>query len=835
LAVSINGFFFERKKMKNLVILFLLLSSFNFAQQAIIKGKVVDAETLKPLYNANVFITDKSTGGTTNQNGEFSFSSDINNGVLTVSFIGYNTAKISLLKVDINKEVTIQLVPKLIPSQTVLVEGSMDKEGVTPVAFSKVTQSEIEKNYVVQDIPEYLGQLPSTTFYSENGNGIGYNYLTIRGFDQRRISVSINGIPQNDPEDHNVYWLDFPDLLSKTAVIQVQRGAGSGVVGYPAIGGSINIITSTFSNHPELDFSASMGSYNTKKYSASYSSGLIDEKYSIYANLSQILSSGYRNSAWVQYNAYYLSAVRYDDNLTTQINLYGGPIADGLAYTGLPKFAITDKNLRKANYSDWGQENGQYTYTVERRPDEIENYSQPHFELMNEYRISPDITFNSALFLVFGQGFFDFDGSWADTTYLRLTSQYGFHPAQNPQDVLIKAEADNTQYGWVPRLSIKHTNGELIIGGEFRIHRSVHWGSIDFGNDLPDGLTKSYRYYYYNGAKDIANGFVHETYDLSSQVNVLGEVQLAYHKYRFYNEEFLNHDFSVSNVFVNPRFGINYKIDPSQSLFFSFARVSNEPRLSDYYNGDESSGGEQPHFATNADGSYDYNNPLVKPETMNDFELGYSFINKKFSATLNLFYMLFNDEIVANGKVDIFGQPIVGNMKETAHRGIELSAAYYLPNGFNITGSATFSNNRIITGTYYIDSNNSINLDGNNITGSPDFLTNFGINYTDKNLFVQFLGKYVGCFYSDNFGDKLNQYLNQYPGFVSYPDNKNNAYFNADIFASYQFKGFSALSPSKIFIKINNIFDRLYSANAIGGQFFPMAERNFVAGVQVGL
>ncbi len=115
------------------------------------------------------------------------------------------------------------------PAQTVLVEGSLGKQGVTPLAFDKIKRKEIEENYTVQDVPEYLSTLPSTTFYSENGNGIGYNYLSIRGFDQRRISVSINGIPQNDPEDHNVYWLDFPDILASTEVIQVQRGAGSGV------------------------------------------------------------------------------------------------------------------------------------------------------------------------------------------------------------------------------------------------------------------------------------------------------------------------------------------------------------------------------------------------------------------------------------------------------------------------------------------------------------------------------------------------------------------------------------------------------------------------------
>ncbi len=367
-------------------------------------------------------------------------------------------------------KLTIQLEPRIIPAQTVLVEGSLGKEGITPLAFSKIKRKDIEEKYTVQDVPEFLSTLPSTTFYSEGGSGIGYNYLSIRGFDQRRISVSINGIPQNDPEDHNVYWLDFPDILASADLIQVQRGAGSGVFGYPAIGGSINIITSAFSNDPMINLSASLGSYNVRKYSASFSSGLIDNKYSIYAKMSRILSSGYRNLSWVKFDSYYLSAVRYDKNLTTQINFYGGPIADGLAYTGLPKFAVKDKNLRKANYSYWEADplTNTYTYTVDRRPDEIENFSQPHYELLNELKLSDAATFNSAFYLVTGSGFFDYDGTGLDTTSLHLISQDGFSPVQNPSDLLIKAEVDNKQYGWIPKLSFKHTNGELIIGGEIK-------------------------------------------------------------------------------------------------------------------------------------------------------------------------------------------------------------------------------------------------------------------------------------------------------------------------------------------------------------------------------
>ncbi|MEJ2617345.1 MAG: TonB-dependent receptor, partial [Ignavibacteriaceae bacterium] len=670
---------------------------------------------------------------------------------------------------------------------------------------SKIKRKDIDEKYTVQDIPEFLSSLPSTTFYSENGNGIGYNYLSIRGFDQRRISVSINGIPQNDPEDHNVYWLDFPDLLASTDLIQVQRGAGSGVFGYPAIGGSINIITSTFSNEPMVNLSASLGSYNVRKYAASFSSGLIDNKYSIYAKLSRTLSSGYRNLSWVKFDSYYLSAVRYDKNLTTQINFYGGPIADGLAYTGLPKFAIKNKNLRRANYSYWESDtkSNTFTYTINRRPDEIENFSQPHYELLNQLKLNDAVTFNSAVFLVTGNGFFDYDGSGLDTTSLHLTAQYGFHPVKNPTDLLIKAQVENNQYGWIPKLSFKHNNGELIVGGELRIH--------------------------------IFSGFIHETYTLDSHWNFLGEVQLAYHKYKFYNEHFHNNNFSIGGLYLNPRLGVNYKINTKQNVFVSFARVTREPRLGTYYSGEESIWGSAPQFVQNADGSYNYNEPYVKPETMNDLELGYSIIEKNFNISLNFYNMIFDNEIVNNGKLDIFGQPVTGNMNSTIHRGIEISGSVKLPYNLLLLSNFTFSKNHVNKGTYYIDQNNVIDLSGNRIGGFPDVLFNFGISYNKDPFYIQFKGRYVGKFYSDYYDSKLSEYLIRYPGFVSYNDNVNDAYYTADFYASYSLKAFSSLNSSKIFFQVTNIFDRLYSANAIGAEFFPAAERNFLTGIQVGL
>ena len=825
--------------MKNIIILFFLISVQILPQLKSLKGIVIDYDSKSPLQFANVMIKESSIGTSTDKHGQFLLNYNFNDSDhITISFVGYRTREISAA--DFNSdELLITLAKVVLPSQTILIEASVGKKGITPITFDKISKEEIQKDYIVQDIPNYLSQLPSTTFYSENGNGIGYNYLSIRGFDQRRISVSINGIPQNDPEDHNVYWLDFPDLLASTELIQVQRGAGSGVVGYPAIGGSINIITSPFSEKPKFDLSASFGSYNTRKYSASFSSGLLENKYSIYTKLSQILSSGYRDKSWSKFNSYHLSVVRYDDKLTSQLNLFGGPISDGLAYTGIAKFAVKVKQLRKDNYSYWESDESGYTYTLDRRPEEIENFSQPHFELLNEYQLNEKIKFNSALFLVLGSGFFDYDGSWAIPDfgyddYFRLKLN-GYDSTKIPTNALIRAQVENNQFGWIPKFSYDHDNGQLILGGEIRIHRSEHWGNINYAENLPAGVTKDYQYYFYNGAKDIFGGFIHESYNITDEINLLGEIQLAYHQYRLYNEKYLGNDFTINNLFINPRIGANYKFINNQSLFISLARVSREPRLKNYYDAAESSAGELPQFDLNLDGTYDFDSPLVKPETMNDLELGYSYQNKNFTFNINLYYMIFENEIVKNGKVDRFGQPITGNVDQTTHTGIEFSFIFKPFEQLELFGNASYSDNAIDNGKHFLSEDQWIDISGNKISGFPDFLSNLGIQFQHSDILLKLNAKYVGEFYSDNFDSNLKDYLITYPNFVDYSDNKNDAYFVLDFYGSYEFNLFNGLTNSRLFLQVNNIFDNLYSAYAIGKEFFPAAERNFIAGFQIGL
>ncbi|MCZ7613182.1 MAG: TonB-dependent receptor [Ignavibacteriaceae bacterium] len=147
---------------------------------------------------------------------------------------------------------------------------------------------------------------------------------------------------------------------------------------------------------------------------------------------------------------------------------------------------------------------------------------------------------------------------------------------------------------------------------------------------------------------------------------------------------------------------MNYKPIQPLNIYFSFARVSREPRLKEYYDAAESSGGEVPQFKLNSDGSYNFDEPLVQSETMNDFELGASIIEDNYSITLNLFYMLFNNEIVKDGQVDRFGQPTTGNVDRTVHLGAELSGILKLfDDKVELFGNVSLSKNTIEEGKYF--------------------------------------------------------------------------------------------------------------------------------------
>lgn len=717
----------------------------------------------------------------------------------------------------------------------IVVTATQARERESPVTFSNLTAQNIRERYSVQDIPVLLSELPSITTYSENGNGIGYNYINLRGFDQRRLSVMINGVPQNDPEDHNVYWIDFPDLLASTDNVQIQRGAGSEFYGPPAIGGSVNIVTNPFGRQPGIvletmagfqQFSDSSRSLalNTRKYGVSFTSGLVGGEYMFHGRLGRITSDGYRTNSWVDLTSYFFGAIRFDRNMTTRVHFFGGPIQDGLAYDGLPKFVNSNPVLRRQNVvAGWTADtsgNG-YSYVQFRRPQEVESFSQPHVELINDWHLSPDITLHNTLFYYTGDGYFDYDASWADTSMLRIGYRYGIPAAANPTNALVRAFVGNTQMGWLPRVDIDHGTGNLTVGAELRIHRSTHWGKIQYAEGLPANFDPDYHFYEFNGGKDIGSLYAHELYHIDGRTTVMADLQLAYDRYILRNEKYLGNNFRVPYLFLNPRIGVNKNFDDEWSAYFSVAYTSREPQLTNLYEAESSWLGEIPQFKTDTTGGrsvYDFSEPLVKPEQLFDVELGTRYASSSAQWSATAYWMEFTHELVKSGRVDIFGQPVAGNADRTRHIGIELEGAVSLTDMLTLSGNFTVSRNKIISAVSYDVAPPAI-LDGNPIAGFPDVLGNIRLIWRDNALTASIMGKYIGPFHTDNFNNEANT-------------TDGAVVFNGEIvYALPQVGGVGVTLRGEV----RNIFNALYLAGGEGSTFFPAAERNFLIGLQVHL
>lgn len=821
--------------MKMSIVLFLFLLANISAQTTTLK--FVDSETGKivpsVIVQSNKFFARAKPEGYINLPASIIFED-----TMTFKLRSYKTIVTTLRNYSgktVADTIIIAMEPLILNIQSILIEGFLNQNKEASVAAQTISGKEIEKARINEDFPQLLQNIPSVTAYSEGGDGSGYNYLNIRGFDQRRILISVNGIPQNDPEDHNVYWIDFNDLAANSSYIQVQKGAGFALTGYPAIGGAINIITK--SSAPKgVRTGLTLGSNNLRKYEISFSSGLSDLDFSVSGRVSKTLGTGYRDLSWINLGSYYLSVLKNFGGWLTQFNMYGGGVEDGLVYTGLPKFAVKNSSYRKLNYSYWEQKNGDFSYYTVRRPEERERFNQPHFELLTEYKMSEKVKFNAAVFMVLGQGYFDYDGSWAPFSYYRLTPANGFTVTGNPDDMysnnaLIRAQVENSQFGIVPRFEIKNDFGTLVTGAEIRLHNSVHWGALISGSNLPPEITPNYRYYYYEGKKDMFSAYVHQKFTTVDDYNFFAEAQVTYQKYRLYKEKYLGTDFSVPHLFFNPRVGVNYALSAGSSLYLSAASVAREPRLKNYYDAAEASGGETPQFALNQDGSYNFSDPVVKPERLFSLDAGYNFISEERSEfSLNFYYMTFKNEIVKQGQLDRFGVPITGNMPATRHIGAEIYLNTMITGAFRLNGSLSISSSKITNGTTYAKVKGKVipvDLNGNTIAGFPGLLAsltpeyNFGVFSVSANL------RYNGKFYSDNYGEKLNELNTLYPGLTKYPDNVNDAFFTVDM-QLVTGAEFEKLTGSVIKLRVNNVFDNQYSQYAVGEEFFPAAGRTFL-------
>lgn len=772
-----------------------------------LRGTVAQGETPLPLAGANVVLENTHRGTITDASGQFRLES-VPPGTYTVitSFVGFETARhqITIRAAQIT-DMVVRLVPSVLRVHEVVVTATRARERETPVAFVNITRSEIERNYWAQDMPMLLAESPNVQAYSDNGNGIGYSYMKIRGFDQKRIAVMINGIPLNDAASHEVFWVDLPDFASSVQDIQIQRGVGNSLYGAAAFGGSVNVLTTGATSTRRIELSGGWGSYNTRKYTFAANSGLFENRYALYGRFSSIKTDGYRQQSWSDLWSYFIGLGRYDENMVTRINIYGGPERSHLAYNGIDRRTL-DTNR---------------TYNPLSYPNEIDVFNQPHYELLHDWQLTPEIRLENSLFYFQGNGhytqfrirrkmkeFFGVDTVFQGTTFITRT------------DLVRKRLVDQADYGWIPRVTFSHGQGDLTLGGEIRIHNSRHYGEVVWAAIVPPGSKPDFRYYDYSVPKHSFTVFLHEMYRLTSDLTLKGDLQVRHHWIGLRNDQRFRTEFDRKYTFVNPRFGANLNVSDALNLFGSLSFAQREPAFKEIYNPQDYESrpyAGNKNFQSTPDGRFIFIGKSLEPEKLVDLEIGAGHRGPSHQIKLNLFWMNFRDAIVPTGQIDDNGVPISGNAIRTVHQGIEISSSIQPLEWLSFSGNLSYNDARFRNHMEYDFSGRQLEFSGNRIAGFPDWLGNLRVTTEYRGLFGSLHIQHVGKMFLDNTQNDARI---------------NRAFTVVNASIGYRLDGMGISAIETVF-HLNNVGNRRYEAagyvDVDSGipYWIPAAERNF--------
>ena len=806
-------------------------------QKGVLSG-MITGESQRPLAGATIqmFVVGSDLarfGATSAENGSFQFFG-IPEGRydVQITYVGFGARRYPvLIEADKTAQLDVEMTAEAVVFDEIVVSSGRAREQLSPVTFSNISAEELGRQPDMKDLPVHLARQPSITFHSENGNAVGYSTLRMRGFDQRRLAVSINGIPQNDPEEFNVFWINFFDIQGAVQDIQIQRGSASSVYGTAAIGGAINVRALPYTP----DFNATLqiggGAFGTRRYSAAVNSGLLNSKYVFFGRLSRLESDGYRDWSWTEFWRYFVGITRYGDRSTLTLQSYGGPQKDGLAFIGIPK-AANNKTVddgfggtihRKSNASSATKD--------------MESFHQPHVEVLHTFDLSSEWQINQKMFWVKGEGYFDFGGTFRSANYLRLPAGFvgdgdrslPLFISRPDVSVLFRAYLDQWQIGWMPRVTRTSENATTTIALEARLHRSHRWGRIQESFGIPEefvGSANDVRVYSFKGEKTIASASVSHLRRFSDLWAVGLDAQFTTMKYRIWDEAFYGTSFEKPYVFVN-RLGITYRPEQAVSAYASLAYSSREPRMKNLYDGEEAGEGFLPQFETGSEGRPDTDKPFIKPEHLVDVELGGTWKGQRFKISSNLFLMQFKDELVPSGGLDQYGVPRTGNADKSRHVGIEVDAAVKVTKGLDFAGNFTWSHNRFIQFDEFVTlgdfSTTAIDRSKNSIAGFPSQSGNAIMTYSRSGLVASLMTSLVGKQFVDNGNgtDNLGQ---------KNDDLTLESFVLVDAAIHYAFAQGSVLDGLTVGLDVNNIMDTkvlTFGQVSFGSpEFFPAATRH---------
>ncbi len=808
--------------MKNLLAAFYaLLLPFMASAQFTVSGRVTGVDGAS-LPGATVSISGVNLKTVTDTGGHYLFTDlAAGNYVVKASYIGYETeTKAFILKDD--ALVNFMLEKSSILTEEVTVNGTRAAKNA-PTTFTNLNKQQIAKNNLGQDLPFLLDQTPSLVTQSDAGAGVGYTYIHIRGSDGTRINVTINGIPYNDSEEQATFFVDVPDFASSVDNIQIQRGVGTSTNGAGAFGASINIQTTTRNDTAYTELNNSIGSYGTVKNTLNIGTGLLGGHFSFDGRLSHIYSNGYIDRAFSNLQSYFLTGAYYGKNTVIRFNTFGGTEHTYQGWDGEPEDSLKAGNR---TYNPLGSEN--LNGTAPFYKNQTDNYTQDHYQLLVDQKITDHLSFSGALHYTHGFGYYE------EYQPQQNLADYGITPVIIGADTISTTDLtrrlwlNNKFYGATYNLNYKSGKKlNLGLGGAFNVYKGAHYDNIEWTQQSTN-IPPDYQYSRDDAFKTDFNIFGKADYRVG-KLTLYADMQYRHVSYSFFgfNDQLQNVQQQVWLDFFNPKAGVTYQFNPDNNVYASFAVGNHEPDRDDYV---QSTPNSRP-----------------KPENLKDWEIGYRTQHGIFNGGINAYYMLYNNQLVLTGALNDVGDQVRSNVKNSYREGLEFDGALRISGQLVWSATAALSSNKVEGFQEYLyDSDNGNMVEytykKTDIAFSPDFIGSSTISFRPvSGAEIALISKYVAKQYLDNTS-------NINPSGYAQADPTSNRYLNSyflnAIRLGYNFKTSWAKNIG-VTLLINNIFSEKYESNGAtypdieSGQvvnynyFFPQAPVNFLLGLNI--
>ncbi len=567
-----------------------------------------------------------------------------------------------------------------------------------PVTKTNLDAQQIDTLSYGQDVPQLLQYTPAMNWYSDSGTGSNYSYFSMRGIQQTRINMTFDGAPLNDPAEHAVYFNNFHDFTNTVDSIQIQRGVGTSSVGSPSFGGSVNFASSPPAQDRSGDLGLALGSYDTKRASFGYESGVFENGFSVGGRFSYADTDGYRDNSGTEHQTGFIDAGWQGERSSLKLVSFFGEVETQLAWLAVEPEILAEN--RRFNPLD---------------EEERDNFGQNFAQLKYTRALRNDTLLTASLYYNGADGWFRL---WDDPQAKNELLQFGI---------------DQSFIGTMVTASKSFDRLSATLGAHFNDFSGDH--TLD---------TEGARIYENTGYKQTANAFGKAEYRLGDWL-LFGDLQLRWAEFSYKGDIDLG---SVAWTFLDPKVGVRRFVSPRLSTYASLGRAQREPARLDLLLGED-----------NATVPHDLE--AVRPEEVLDFEAGLDLNTPELALTANIYAMEFTDEIALTGELSEIGLPIRTNVDESYRRGLEVDLKWQASERWALLHSSNLSRNRIREWTQFYDVYDEQGswIDSEPITYrdvppllTPEVIVNLGVEWARGGTSVALMGRYVDDAQLDNTG-----------------------------------------------------------------------------------